>query len=91
MWSEPVPPGRSATNSVLGIWVTIFPACYNKRQGGVVLGSKIAPIFFNTVERFRGLPVECPVDQMNMGDVIVIKPYAGVVENEAGESVSSFP
>ena len=56
----------------------------------MVLGSKIAPIFFNTVEDSGALPVECPVDQMNMGDVIVIKPYAGVVENEAGEVISEF-
>ena len=42
------------------------------------------------MEDSGALPVECPVDQMNMGDVIVIKPYAGVVENEAGEVISEF-
>ena len=81
---------KSATNSVLWHMGNDIPFVPNKRQGGVVLGSKIAPIFFNTVEDSGALPVECPVDQMNMGDVIVIKPYAGVVENEAGEVISEF-
>ena len=81
---------KSATNSVLWHMGNDIPFVPNKRQGGVVLGSKIAPIFFNTVEDSGALPVECPVDQMNMGDVIVIKPYAGVVEDEAGEVISEF-
>ena len=81
---------KSATNSVLWHMGNDIPFVPNKRQGGVVLGSKIAPIFFNTVEDSGALPIECPVDQMNMGDVIVIKPYAGVVENEAGEVISEF-
>ena len=81
---------KSATNSVLWHMGNDIPFVPNKRQGGVVLGSKIAPIFFNTVEDSGALPVECPVDQMNMGDVIVIKPYAGVVENEAGGVISEF-
>jgi aconitate hydratase 2/2-methylisocitrate dehydratase len=81
---------KSATNSVLWHMGNDIPFVPNKRQGGVVLGSKIAPIFFNTVEDSGALPVECPVDQMNMGDVIIIKPYAGVVENEAGEVISEF-
>ena len=81
---------KSATNSVLWHMGNDIPFVPNKRQGGVVLGSKIAPIFFNTVEDSGALPIECPVDQMNMGDAIVIKPYAGVVENEAGEVISEF-
>ena len=68
---------KSATNSVLWHMGNDIPFVPNKRQGGVVLGSKIAPIFFNTVEDSGALPVECPVDQMNMGDVIVIKPTPG--------------
>ena len=67
-----------------------IPFVPNKRAGGVVLGGKIAPIFFNTVEDSGALPIECPVENLNMGDVIVIKPYAGTIENDAGEVISSF-
>ncbi len=81
---------KSATNSVLWFMGHDIPYVPNKRQGGVVLGSKIAPIFFNTVEDSGALPIECPVDKMNMGDVITLKPYEGKVYNEAGEVISEF-
>ena len=81
---------KSATNSV--IWTTgkDIPYVPNKRQGGYVLGGKIAPIFFNTLEDSGALPIECDVDKLNMGDVIVLKPYAGRIETEAGELLSEF-
>ena len=81
---------KSATNSVLWQMGDDIPFVPNKRAGGVVLGGKIAPIFFNTVEDSGALPIECPVENLNMGDVIVIKPYAGTIENDAGEVISSF-
>ncbi len=81
---------KSATNSVLWHMGHDIPFVPNKRAGGVVLGGKIAPIFFNTVEDSGALPIECPVEKMNTGDVIVIKPYAGTIENEAGEVISEF-
>ena len=81
---------KSATNSVLWFMGHDIPFVPNKRQGGVVIGSKIAPIFFNTVEDSGALPIECPVDNMNMGDVITIKPYQGQVLNEAGDVISEF-
>ncbi len=81
---------KSATNSVLWHMGQDIPFVPNKRQGGVVLGGKIAPIFFNTVEDSGALPIECPVDTLGMGDVIVLKPYEGKVENEAGEVISEF-
>ncbi len=81
---------KSAINSVLWHMGNDIPFIPNKRQGGVVLGSKIAPIFFNTAEDSGCLPIECDVSKLNMGDVITIKPYDGVVENEAGEVISSF-
>jgi hypothetical protein len=67
-----------------------IPFVPNKRSGGVVLGGKIAPIFFNTVEDSGALPIECPVDELAMGDVIVLKPHEGKIENEAGEVISEF-
>ncbi|MFN9386778.1 MAG: bifunctional aconitate hydratase 2/2-methylisocitrate dehydratase, partial [Cyanobacteriota bacterium] len=56
-----------------------------KRSGGVILGGKIAPIFFNTAEDSGALPIECDVTALNSGDVITIRPYAGTIERAAGE------
>ena len=81
---------KSAINSVLWHMGNDIPFIPNKRQGGVVLGNKIAPIFFNTAEDSGCLPIECDVSKLNMGDVITIKPYDGVIENEAGEVISTF-
>jgi len=81
---------KSATNSVLWHMGDDIPFVPNKRSGGVVLGGKIAPIFFNTVEDSGALPIECPVEKMNTGDVILIKPFEGRIENEAGEVISEF-
>ncbi|NIG97912.1 MAG: hypothetical protein G5701_00225 [Serratia symbiotica] len=62
-----------------------------KRGGGVVLGGKIAPIFFNTMEDAGALPIEVDVSEMNMGDVIDVYPYKGKVRNhETGELIASF-
>ncbi len=81
---------KSATNSVLWHMGEDIPFVPNKRQGGVVLGGKIAPIFFNTLEDSGALPIECPVDALNMGDVITIHPYEGRIRNEAGETIAEF-
>lgn len=81
---------KSATNSVLWTMGEDIPFVPNKRQGGVVIGGKIAPIFFNTVEDSGALPIEAPVEKLAMGDVMVVKPYAGRIENEDGELLSEF-
>ncbi len=81
---------KSAINSVLWHMGKEIPFVPNKRQGGVVIGGKIAPIFFNTAEDSGALPVECDVSQMQMGDVITLRPYQGTVENEAGEVIAKF-
>ena len=81
---------KSATNSVLWYIGDDIPHVPNKRTGGFVLGGKIAPIFFNTMEDSGALPIECDVSKLKMGDVIHIYPYAGKIENEAGETVASF-
>ncbi|MEP7280431.1 MAG: bifunctional aconitate hydratase 2/2-methylisocitrate dehydratase [Rubrivivax sp.] len=71
---------KSATNSV--IWATgaDIPFVPNKRFGGVTLGGKIAPIFFNTQEDSGALPIEVDVSALEMGDVVDILPYAGRIE-----------
>ncbi|MGD8560678.1 MAG: bifunctional aconitate hydratase 2/2-methylisocitrate dehydratase, partial [Gammaproteobacteria bacterium] len=81
---------KSAINSILWHMGRDVPYVPNKRQGGVVLGGKIAPIFFNTAEDSGALPIECDVSQMNTGDVVTIKLYDGVIENDKGEQISSF-
>ena len=68
---------KSATNSVLWFTGEDIPFIPNKRFGGVCLGSKIAPIFYNTMEDAGALPIELDVSQMNMGDVIELRPYDG--------------
>jgi len=77
---------KSAINSVLWHTGTDIPHVPNKRSGGVVLGGKIAPIFFNTAEDSGALPIECDVTALNSGDVITIRPYAGTIERAAGEA-----
>lgn len=81
---------KSATNSVLWHMGDDIPFIPNKRDGGVCLGGKIAPIFFNTMEDAGALPIECDVTKMNMGDVITIHPYEGKITNEAGDVISEF-
>ncbi|GBU11897.1 bifunctional aconitate hydratase 2/2-methylisocitrate dehydratase [Enterobacterales bacterium] len=82
---------KSATNSVLWFMGDDIPHVPNKRGGGVVLGSKIAPIFFNTMEDAGALPIEVDVSDLNMGDVIDIFPYLGEVRNhETGAVVTTF-
>jgi aconitate hydratase 2/2-methylisocitrate dehydratase len=81
---------KSATNSVLWFFGDDLPGVPNKRGGGVCIGSKVAPIFFNTMEDAGALVFEAPVDNMNMGDVIDIRPYEGKILNEAGEVISEF-
>jgi aconitate hydratase 2/2-methylisocitrate dehydratase len=81
---------KSAINSVLWHIGQDIPFVPNKRQGGVIIGGKIAPIFFNTAEDSGALPIECDVTALNTGDVIHIHPYAGKITNAAGETVSTF-
>ena len=80
---------KSATNSV--IWATgeDIPFVPNKRFGGVTLGGKIAPIFFNTQEDSGSLPIEVDVSKMEMGDVIDIFPYEGKIEKD-GTKIADF-
>ena len=80
---------KSATNSVLWWTGQDIPFVPNKRFGGVCLGTKIAPIFFNTMEDAGALPVELDVSQMDMGDEIELRPYDGKAFKN-GKEISSF-
>jgi aconitate hydratase 2 / 2-methylisocitrate dehydratase len=82
---------KSATNSVLWFMGNDIPYIPNKREGGVCIGGKIAPIFFNTMEDSGALPFECDVTKMAMGDVIDIYPYAGEVKrHDTSELICKF-
>ncbi|MPS26625.1 bifunctional aconitate hydratase 2/2-methylisocitrate dehydratase [Pigmentiphaga sp.] len=80
---------KSATNSVLWWTGEDIPFVPNKRFGGVCLGSKIAPIFYNTMEDAGALPVELDVSKMDMGDVIELRPYEGKALKN-GEVIAEF-
>lgn len=82
---------KSATNSVLWLMGDDIPYIPNKRGGGVVLGGKIAPIFFNTMEDAGSLPIEVDVSQLNMGDVIDLYPYEGkICKHNSDEVLATF-
>jgi len=78
---------KSATNSVLWYIGDDIPFIPNKRNGGVCIGGKIAPIFFNTMEDSGALPFECDVSNMAMGDVIDIYIYQGVIKRHDSDEV----
>ena len=81
---------KSATNSVLWYFGEDTPGIPNKRAGGVCIGGKVAPIFYNTMEDAGALVFEAPVDALGMGDVIEIRPYDGKILSESGDILSEF-
>ncbi|HJV85260.1 MAG TPA: bifunctional aconitate hydratase 2/2-methylisocitrate dehydratase [Noviherbaspirillum sp.] len=80
---------KSATNSVLWFTGEDIPFIPNKRFGGVCLGNKIAPIFYNTMEDAGALPIELDVSKMDMGDVIELRPFEGKALKN-GEVIAEF-
>jgi aconitate hydratase 2/2-methylisocitrate dehydratase len=80
---------KSATNSIIWGFGQDIPYVPNKRFGGVTLGGKIAPIFFNTQEDSGALPIEVDVSRLEMGDVVEVLPYDGKVV-KGGETVATF-
>ena len=81
---------KSATNSVLWFFGEDIPGVPNKKGGGICIGGKVAPIFYNTMEDAGALVFEAPVDDLNMGDVIEIRPYEGKILSESGTVLSEF-
>ena len=80
---------KSGINSVQWHIGEDIPGVPNKRTGGVIIGGIIAPIFFNTAEDSGALPIEAPVENLETGDVITVKPYEGKILKN-GEVVSEF-
>jgi aconitate hydratase 2/2-methylisocitrate dehydratase len=81
---------KSATNSVLWYFGDDISGVPNKRGGGICIGGKVAPIFYNTMEDAGALVFEAPVDNINMGDVIEIRVFDGKILNAQGEVISEF-
>tara|TARA_R110002110_G_scaffold406421_1_gene626217 strand:+ start:7228 stop:9843 length:2616 start_codon:yes stop_codon:yes gene_type:complete len=81
---------KSATNSVLWFFGEEIPGVPNKKGGGICIGGKVAPIFYNTMEDAGALVFEAPVDDLGMGDVIEIRPYDGKILSESGDVISEF-
>ncbi len=80
---------KSAANSVIWHIGEEIPYVPNKKRGGIVIGGVIAPIFFNTLEDAGALPIQAPVDKLETGDIIEIRPYEGKILKN-GEVVSEF-
>src|SRR5690606_5200125 len=78
---------KSATNSVLWYIGEDIPGVPNKRAGGICIGGKVAPIFFNTMEDSGALVFEAPVEKLETGQVIEIQPYAGRILDQASGAV----
>ncbi len=82
---------KSATNSVLWYMGDEIPGVPNKKAGGICIGGKVAPIFFNTMEDSGALVFEAPVDQINYGQVIDIFPYEGkILDHDSGAVISQY-
>ncbi len=82
---------KSATNSVLWYIGDDIPGVPNKRAGGVCIGSKVAPIFFNTMEDAGALVFEADVEKMNTGDTIEVRPYDGkIINKDSGETIAEY-
>ena len=81
---------KSATNSVLWHMGEEIPFIPNKKTGGICIGGKIAPIFFNTMEDAGTIVFEADVEKMNTGDLISIYPFEGKIKNEKNEVISKF-
>ena len=81
---------KSATNSVLWFFGNDISGVPNKKGGGICIGGKIAPIFYNTMEDAGALVFEAPVEDLAMGDIIEIRPYDGKILDESGNTLSEF-
>ena len=82
---------KSATNSVLWHMGDDIPCIPNKKEGGFCFGSKIAPIFFNTMEDSGSFPIEFDVSVLEMGQEIILKPYEGkILDASTNEVLTTF-
>ena len=82
---------KSATNSVLWHMGDDIACIPNKKEGGFCFGSKIAPIFFNTMEDSGSFPIEFDVSVLEMGQEIILKPFEGkILDASTNEVLTTF-
>ena len=82
---------KSAINSLLWHIGDDIPCIPNKRRGGIVIGSTIAPIFFNTAEDSGSLPIQADVSQLTTGAVIKVYPLKGLIADADGNEITTYP
>ena len=80
---------KSGVNSMLWHMGRDIPYVPAKRTGGVVMGSTIAPIYFNTAEDSGMLPIQCDVTSLETGDIITINTASGTISRD-GQIIVSF-
>ncbi|MCX9085456.1 MAG: bifunctional aconitate hydratase 2/2-methylisocitrate dehydratase [Candidatus Methanoperedens sp.] len=81
---------KSAVNSLIWWIGEDIPGVPNKRKGGVIMGSQIAPIFFNTARDSGALPIKCDVSELKSGMVVTLDFKQGRLINENGEKITTF-
>ena len=81
---------KSATNSLLWFFGKEIDGVPNKKSGGICIGAKIAPIFYNTMEDAGALVIEAPVNELHMGSIIEIRPYDGKILDQSGQLLCEF-
>ena len=82
---------KSACNSLIWHIGQDIPCIPNKRRGGVVIGSTIAPIFFNTAEDSGAFPIQADVSELTTGKVVKVYPTKGLITDAAGNEITTFP
>jgi len=82
---------KSACNSVIWHIGQDIPCVPNKRRGGIIIGSTIAPIFFNTAEDSGALPIQTDVSKLSTGMVIKVYPAQGLITDVDGNEITSYP
>lgn len=81
---------KSASNSVVWWIGRDIPHVPNKRRGGLILASKIAPIFFNTIRGCGAVPVRTATGQLQEGDVVTLDFARGKVVSEEGKVLTEL-
>ncbi len=82
---------KSACNSLIWHIGHDIPCIPNKRRGGIIIGSTVAPIFFNTAEDSGALPIQADVAELTTGKVIKVYPKKGVIADADGNEITSYP
>lgn len=81
---------KSAMNSVIWWMGQDIPGVPNKRRGGIILGSQIAPIFFNTARDSGAIPIRCDVSGLKSGMTITIDFGRRLILDEKGNKITQF-